>query len=47
MHVCAESPCAAAQAEQTAPLTSCMSDELLRMLTFSALEVPTGVAGKV
>lgn len=33
--------------EQTAPLTSCMSDELLRMLTFSVLEVPTRVAGKV
>lgn len=27
-------------------LTWCMSEELLRMLTFSVLEVPTRVAGK-
>lgn len=39
--------CATAQLEQTARLTSCISDELLRMLTFSVLEVPTRVAGKV
>lgn len=35
------------QLGQMARLTSCTSDELLRMLTFSVLEVPTGVAGKV
>lgn len=42
-------PCvlARAQREQMARLTSCISDELLRMLTFSVLEVPTCVAGKV
>lgn len=38
---------ATAQLEQMARLTSCISDELLRMLTFSVLEVPTCVSGKV
>lgn len=32
---------------QMACLTSCISDELLRMLTFSVLEVRARVAGKV